>query len=135
MYMSPQMATGNYSFDVDLWSLGITIWELATLEYPYKDSLNGHGLENHLNLEMATLDKIHVKLPEGYSENCKNFITECLGWGDGMPHVKTTAGRLLEHEWIKDNIISIEEEGHKFAEWMQCNHLIREGKSFLSPTF
>ena len=37
-YMSPEMilSTNGYSFKSDIWSTGVIIYELITLEYPFK---------------------------------------------------------------------------------------------------
>ena len=39
-YMSPERISGSdYSYESDIWSLGLSLWELATGRFPYVDTM------------------------------------------------------------------------------------------------
>jgi len=49
-YMSPERITGrSYSFDSDIWSLGLTILEMALGKFPYDPSLKKNCINNNNN--------------------------------------------------------------------------------------
>lgn len=78
-YMSPERFLGKeYSFDSDLWSLGLVIYEMATGKFPYDFS----------NVFIEHLNKI-LKDPEPrfptngvFSVELQDFLTKCLQKGN-----------------------------------------------------
>jgi len=94
-FMAPEIHEGKYSFKVDIYSLGLTIIEMLTLETPYKEC------EGTLKIYENKKNEIY---PESFykinNENVKNFIKLCLRKENERP----TANELLNNKWLNDDI-------------------------------
>lgn len=78
-YMSPERFLGKeYSFDSDLWSLGLIVYELATGKFPYNFS---SVFIEHLNKILADPEP---RLPDNglYSKDMQDFLVRCLQKGN-----------------------------------------------------
>ena len=70
-YISPELCLGEpYSFGADMWSLGVTLYEMATLEHPFKGT-------NLLAIVNAITDGIY-KPVLGRSGHCVQLIAAML---------------------------------------------------------
>ena len=94
-FMAPEIHEGKYSFKVDIYSLGLTIIEMLTLETPYKEC------EGTLKIYENKKNEIY---PESFykinNENVKNFIKLCLRKEKDRP----TANELLNNKWLNDDV-------------------------------
>eukprot|EP00252_Welwitschia_mirabilis_P014603 TRINITY_DN3208_c0_g1_i2.p1 TRINITY_DN3208_c0_g1~~TRINITY_DN3208_c0_g1_i2.p1 ORF type:complete len:436 (+),score=77.29 TRINITY_DN3208_c0_g1_i2:625-1932(+) len=93
-YMSPERINNeNYSYPADIWSLGLSIFECGTGEFPYSAN------KGPLNL---MLQVIYEPSPspsrEDYSEEFCSFVDVCLQKDAQM---RPTAEQLLAHPFIK----------------------------------
>uniref|UniRef100_A0AC35F1M3 Protein kinase domain-containing protein n=1 Tax=Panagrolaimus sp. PS1159 TaxID=55785 RepID=A0AC35F1M3_9BILA len=71
-YLSPERFQPiEYDIRADIWSLGITLVELATLEYPYQ-------FNNHFELMLAITSSPSPKLPDHFSSDFHDFVDSCL---------------------------------------------------------
>uniref|UniRef100_A0A914YEC9 mitogen-activated protein kinase kinase n=1 Tax=Panagrolaimus superbus TaxID=310955 RepID=A0A914YEC9_9BILA len=71
-YLSPErMQCAQYDIRADIWSLGITLIELAISEYPYQ-------FNTHFELMCAITGLPAPKLPEHFSLEFKEFVGKCL---------------------------------------------------------
>lgn len=109
-YMSPdRISGGSYSYDSDVWSLGLTLLELAQGQFPYPNSANP-------NMGFWELMEIIVKepppsLPEGkFSKELCSFVELCL---QKNPEDRPSVTSLLRHPWIQ----KAEEQNLNLAEW------------------
>lgn len=114
-YMAPERIRGEvYSNPAEIWSFGITLFELATGRFPY-DNVSA------LNLPMALLNRITSepvpKLPETeFSTDFIEFISRCM---QPEPGNRLRMEQLALHsfiqrhndrnlviiaEWVKDNL-------------------------------
>lgn len=78
-YMSPERILGKeYSFDSDLWSLGLVIHELATGKFPYDFS---NVFIEHLN---KILKDPEPRFPKNgcFSSELQDFLARCLQKGN-----------------------------------------------------
>jgi serine/threonine protein kinase len=92
--MSPERMEGEkYSFEVDIWSLGIVLIELISGEYPYVES------KNFLEMLDQVKDQKSPNVPknEHHSSELRDFIRICL---QKEPTDRHSAVKLLAHPWI-----------------------------------
>ncbi len=62
-YMAPEVANGRYGKEIDIYALGIILYEMLTGEVPFEGESVGEVLMKHLTAE-PTLDKV----PEAYRQ-------------------------------------------------------------------
>jgi len=104
---TPSMAA-TYSVQSDIWSLGLSIIEMALGRYPYP----AHTYDNIFSQLSAIVDGDPPDLPEkGFSEAARNFVAGCL---NKIPKLRPTYAMLLQHAWLapltKPDTISEEDE-------------------------
>eukprot|EP00050_Salpingoeca_kvevrii_P000622 m.152463 g.152463 ORF g.152463 m.152463 type:complete len:419 (-) comp10162_c1_seq3:89-1345(-) len=80
MYMAPERLnpeTARNSYDVrsDVWSYGLTLLELAMLEFPYPCERTSSDI---FRLIAVIVHGSVPEFPEGYSESFENFVEFCL---------------------------------------------------------
>ena len=97
-FMAPEVNEGHYSFKSDIYSLGLTLIELLTVQIPYKEC------EGALNIY---INKKKGILPESFKlitdSGIRDFIMLCLSKENKRP----TAKELLEkNEWLNDKTIN-----------------------------
>ena len=70
-YMAPEIIeSDNYDFSVDIWSLGILLYELLFGHSPFKDKTTKNTIVNI---------KLHeLKFDKEISEDCKDLINKLL---------------------------------------------------------
>mmetsp|Transcript_41946 Transcript_41946/g.50829 ORF Transcript_41946/g.50829 Transcript_41946/m.50829 type:complete len:375 (+) Transcript_41946:396-1520(+) len=91
-YMSPERLNNEpYSFPGDIWSIGLTFFELAVGQFPY-DVNNGP-----LPFIIAVTTEAAPTVPAGFSPAFADFIDKCL---QKDPALRPTAEQLLNHPWI-----------------------------------
>ncbi|KAL7854208.1 hypothetical protein AOLI_G00210520 [Acnodon oligacanthus] len=82
-----------YDYKADIWSLGITLIELAQMEPPHHE-LN----PMRVLLKIAKSDPPTLEQPSKWSMDFKDFLRKCL---DKNPETRPTATQLLEHPFVK----------------------------------
>ncbi|XP_070499097.1 dual specificity mitogen-activated protein kinase kinase hemipterous-like isoform X2 [Chironomus tepperi] len=100
-YMAPERIDPKkpeYDIRADVWSLGITLVELATGAYPYKDC------KTDFEVLTKVLDSDPPCLPDdqGFSEDFKDFVKRCLT-KDYKQRPKYN--QLLEHPFLNSPLI------------------------------
>ncbi|GAM26482.1 hypothetical protein SAMD00019534_096570 [Acytostelium subglobosum LB1] len=107
VYMSPERISGkSYSYDSDIWSLGLTILECALGRYPYiRDDNNGTmltvesmGLNFWTLLDFIIKEPVPFLPPDRFSVEFCSFISDCL---QKEPEERPSAASLLRHPFIK----------------------------------
>eukprot|EP00474_Spongospora_subterranea_P008976 CRZ09434.1 hypothetical protein [Spongospora subterranea] len=87
-YLSPEMVNGlPYDSKTDMWSLGVVLYEMLTLEHPF----------NADNLQMLALRIIqgnYPPVPTCYSEDIKGLLSSLL---DQNPATRTSIDQCLAH--------------------------------------
>ncbi|KAG0179450.1 hypothetical protein DFQ28_008737 [Apophysomyces sp. BC1034] len=92
-WMAPEVLTSTYSAKVDIWSLGCTVIEMLTGTHPW---LNINQLAALYNIGQSQVPP----LPEGISEEARDFLNRCLLID---PAERPTAAELLDHAFVCDN--------------------------------
>ena len=93
-YLAPEIINGNnYSFEADIWSLGVTFYELMTFEKPFK----GNFPAIFLNILKDEIEPI----TEFYSEEFRNLIYSML---NKDPSKRPTAKEILNMVFIKNRM-------------------------------
>lgn len=93
-YMAPEiLQKKNYNCNVDIWSLGCTLYELCTLKPAFKG--------NWSQLPELQKDGIKDSIPNLYSNGLKTMILHMLTYNQKK---RPSAEDLLKHEYIQHYI-------------------------------
>ncbi|KAI5952781.1 wis1 [Candida jiufengensis] len=99
-YMAPERIKSlkpddaTYSVQSDIWSLGLTILELAVGHYPYP----AETYDNIFSQLSAIVDGEPPKLdPSIYSKDAQYFVKSCL---NKNPDLRPSYSALLQHPWL-----------------------------------
>ena len=103
LYMAPEridLCADSYDIRADVWSLGITLFELATGRHPYAECHSDFDI-----LAKVVKDDPPV-LPsdQSYSEELRSFISACLTKDSKL---RPKYRQLMEHEFIKKHLNTI----------------------------
>ncbi|KAK2960395.1 putative Mitogen-activated protein kinase kinase 1 [Blattamonas nauphoetae] len=99
-YMSPERIKGSeYSFPGDIWSFGLTVFELAVAHYPYPPSENGQmGFWELLDL---IVQKPAPSLStDSFSKEISDFVAKCL---EKEEKDRPSASDLLNHPFLAES--------------------------------
>ena len=90
--LNPDIAT--YTVQSDIWSLGLSILEMALGRYPYPPET----FDNIFSQLSAIVDGPAPKLPsERFSSEAQDFVSLCL---QKIPERRPTYAALIEHPWL-----------------------------------
>ena len=93
-FMAPEVKDGKYTFKADIYSLGLTLLQLLTMEMPYKE------YQRKKSIYEAKKNKTY---PSSFNqiknEEIKNFIAQCLKDENERP----TCKELLKNKWLNNN--------------------------------
>ncbi|KZT70918.1 MAP kinase [Daedalea quercina L-15889] len=100
-YMAPerikgesQNNVGTYTVSSDVWSLGLSMIEMAIGRYPYPP-------ETYANVFAQLTAIVHgdpPELPEDFSDDSRDFVARCL---HKVPELRATYAELLEHPFLQ----------------------------------
>uniref|UniRef100_A0AAX7TIB1 non-specific serine/threonine protein kinase n=1 Tax=Astatotilapia calliptera TaxID=8154 RepID=A0AAX7TIB1_ASTCA len=91
--MCETMKDAPYDYKADIWSLGITLIELAQIEPPHHE-LN----PMRVLLKIAKSEPPSLEQPKKWSQAFNDFLRKCL---DKNPETRPTAAQMLEHPFVK----------------------------------
>ncbi|KZT08379.1 MAP kinase [Laetiporus sulphureus 93-53] len=102
-YMAPERIKGEsqnnvatYTVSSDVWSLGLSMIEMAIGRYPYPP-------ETYANVFAQLTAIVHgdaPELPETYSEISRDFVARCL---HKVPEMRATYAELLDHPFMQQD--------------------------------
>jgi len=92
-WMAPEVLTAKkeYDYKADIWSLGVTAFEMATGSPPYADI-------HPMRAIFMIPTKPSPKLPDGFGADFNDFINKCL---KKNPDQRPNAETLLDHPFVK----------------------------------
>ncbi|KAK9712208.1 MAP kinase kinase Wis1 [Basidiobolus ranarum] len=98
-YMAPERITSSttesYTVQSDVWSLGLSILELALGRYPYPSET----FDSPFAQIRAIVAGNPLPLPEeSFSADCRDFVAQCL---IKNPKVRPNYSELLAHPWLQ----------------------------------
>ncbi|KAJ2311471.1 MAP kinase kinase Wis1 [Coemansia sp. RSA 2611] len=118
-YMAPERIVGTagpdgYTIQSDVWSLGLTIIEVATGRFPYETA----GFSNIFDQLNAIVNGDPPKLPSSrYSPDACDFVARCLAReSSDRPNYQ----KLLDHPWLA----AAEESSVDMEEWAARAHAL-----------
>eukprot|EP00347_Sterkiella_histriomuscorum_P022146 403331520 len=104
IYMAPEVILGQpYDFKSDIWSLGVTFFELLTGEFPF------YGANKPQIFANIRTGKYQYNCKNTISPLCQDFISHCLQYD---PSKRSSASELLNHPYIKYDV----SDHHRFCE-------------------
>lgn len=116
-WMAPEVITEGktYDYKADIWSLGITAYEIATGNPPHAEQ------DQHRVIAMIPKNK-PPRLPDGpYSPPMREFVAGCL---DEDPNARLSAEELSRTKWIrahaKTPVSVLRELLAQYASWTQA---------------
>ncbi|PVV01366.1 hypothetical protein BB560_004214 [Smittium megazygosporum] len=90
-YLPPEMVEGrDHNSKVDLWSLGVLIYEFLVGSPPFED-LAGN------TATYRRIAKVDLKIPDTISEEASDLIKKLLKYN---PNERLSLNEVLEHPWI-----------------------------------
>ena len=92
-FMAPEVKEGKYTFKADIYSLGITIIQILTMERPYKEFRKKENLYEAKKKGLFPLSFNQIN-----NKDIKDFISLCLKEEKLRPSCKD----LLENKWLND---------------------------------
>jgi mitogen-activated protein kinase kinase 7 len=93
-YLSPErIKREKYDIRADVWSLGVTLIELAMLQYPYT-------FQNPFDLMCCITDNPTPRLPESFSKEFRFFVDKCL---EKKATSRPKYPDLMEFDWYKSH--------------------------------
>ena len=92
IYMAPEVWDSDYGKECDIWSLGITLYQLLTGEFPFMGK-NNDELKKNIHLGRFMYPK-NTEL----TDDCKDLIQKMLIVD---PSERITIPEALNHPWIK----------------------------------
>ncbi|KAI8318534.1 kinase-like protein [Martensiomyces pterosporus] len=127
-YMAPERITGTggpegYTIQSDVWSLGLTIIEVATGRYPY-DNSGFDGVFAQLN---AIVHGDPPALPsDRYSASACDFVSRCLSKDSST---RPLYQDLLQHPWM----VEAESSTVDMEDWASRAHSLSLARNAAAP--
>ena len=92
-FMAPEVKEGKYTFKADIYSFGLTLIQLITMEKPYKE------FQRKIEIyEAKKKGEYPLSFNKIKSAEIKNFILLCLKNEKERP----TCKELLKNKWLND---------------------------------
>lgn len=101
VYMAPERLQGyDYGTPAEVWSYGVTLFELATGKLPFASLNIGPNVQlQPFHVMKVILEEPHMKLPaEQFSQNLIDFVHRCL---HKMPALRLSGQELLHHPFLQ----------------------------------
>jgi len=95
-YMAPEVLMGNYSFECDIWSLGVITYFMLSGSLPFPGKTDDEKEDRILRAAQEGI-KMSGKTWSAVSEDAKDFVKQLL---QSNPRKRLTGKKALLHPWI-----------------------------------
>ncbi len=97
-YLAPEMVDASHLHDyrVDIWSLGVLIFELCTGSSPFSSELAKSSQLTEAAVK-SNITNLNYKLPQELSITCKDLIAKILVT---EPEKRPSLEAILAHPWL-----------------------------------
>jgi len=124
-YMSPERIQGDaYSYDSDVWALGLSVMECALGRFPYSQQSEDPSAQ-FWDILHQIVQKPVPELPKGFSVDFESFVTLCL---KKQTSARPSTSVLLEHPFLK-----LAADDHFVSEWIASHKGTSEASEVVSP--
>lgn len=97
-YMAPERIQGHpYSVTSDVWSLGLTLLEVAKGRFPLENDIAGASIIEVLTLIMTFSPKLEDDGETKWTDSFRSFIDYCL---KKNPAERASPRQMLSHPWV-----------------------------------
>ena len=112
-YMAPERIQGqDYGLPCDVWSLGLSVLEIALGHYPYADDI-----VSMIDMMETIISEPLPQKPSAYAEEFGIFLDACLS---KKSDERGKPDKLLESAWFKvHGITSRRRAKKKIARWLR----------------
>ncbi|XP_076443771.1 dual specificity mitogen-activated protein kinase kinase 5-like isoform X2 [Babylonia areolata] len=99
VYMAPERLQGkDYGKSAEIWSLGVTLFELASGILPFQ-SLTTGGKLDPISLMQCILDETPLALPaDRFSQELVSFVSQCI---QKDPEARLSISNMVNHECLR----------------------------------
>lgn len=100
-YMAPEIILGtSYNAAIDMWSLGIIIYQLITLNVPFQTATNENDIKSILIRNKIS----YIAIPSGYSvsNELRNLVSGLL---TVSPNSRLTISQLANHPFLQGRLV------------------------------
>jgi calcium-dependent protein kinase len=130
-YMAPEVIQGSYSFEADIWSLGVIMFILLSGEYPFYSSNINEVFNLIKNGEYVFKKNKWFKT----SREAQDLITKIL---NPNPKERPSVETCLNHDWFRLHIKHKQITSEEFADlrvnlckFLSGNQLVKAFKAYL----
>ena len=88
-YIAPEVLSGNYGKECDVWSLGVCLYQMLTGEMPFDGNSQGEVF--------GKIKKGKFHIPKRMSEDAKDLVQKMITVD---PKARISAQDILKHPWI-----------------------------------
>jgi len=111
-FMAPELYDEDYTEMVDIYSFGMCVLEMVTLEIPYSECDNVAKIYKKVSSGVRPQALSKIQDPE-----VKAFIERCLA----QPRARPSAAELLKDPFF--DLLDCDEDGDSNASWPKLCHL------------
>ena len=131
-WLAPEVMKGDeYDIKIDVYSFGIILWELCTLQKPFEEYDHKYSGKPGILFKSAVIEGLRPTVPRNYNEDYIKLMKDC--W-EGNPSSRPTFDDIVERleEILKNNKIQFKFEDKQKSESIKSNWSVKPSKNSIS---